>query len=168
MQYIKDDKYFQIPDYKLRILQMIKVYLLSPVSGMSTCPLSMTDGAIYLLKYIQGTNPEYFNDLMKESLISLLSGNCDKFFYSGQWMTEILGGSDVRNSTKTVAIYNEKYSEKKSLKYNLYGLKWFTSAIDADISFTLAKIYDPITNKVDDLPTLFFVKVKTIILALIN
>ncbi len=68
-------------------------------------------------------------------------------------MTEILGGSDVRASTQTIAkhIVDNKYS--------LHGLKWFTSAIDSDITFTLAKIENA-DGKVDDSPTLFFVKIR--------
>lgn len=68
-------------------------------------------------------------------------------------MTEILGGSDVRSSTTTTAtlISNNKYS--------LHGLKWFTSAIDADISFTLAKIKHQ-NGEIDSAPTLFFLKVR--------
>jgi alkylation response protein AidB-like acyl-CoA dehydrogenase len=69
-------------------------------------------------------------------------------------MTEMMGGSDVRNSTETVAVH------RGGNEYFLTGLKWFTSAFDADISFTLAKIKDPETGKVDASPTLFFLKVK--------
>jgi alkylation response protein AidB-like acyl-CoA dehydrogenase len=68
-------------------------------------------------------------------------------------MTEILGGSDVRNSTQTIATHIE------GNKYSLTGLKWFTSAIDANVTFTLAKIKNK-QNEIDSLPTLFFLKVK--------
>lgn len=68
-------------------------------------------------------------------------------------MTELLGGSDVRSSTQTLAIH------KEGNIYSLYGLKWFTSAIDADICFTLAKIKNP-NGEIDNLPTLFFVEIR--------
>jgi alkylation response protein AidB-like acyl-CoA dehydrogenase len=68
-------------------------------------------------------------------------------------MTELLGGSDVRGSTQTVAILIEKN------KYSLHGLKWFTSAIDSQIAFTLAKIQHQIVE-IDSSPTLFFVKLR--------
>jgi alkylation response protein AidB-like acyl-CoA dehydrogenase len=68
-------------------------------------------------------------------------------------MTEILGGSDVRASTHTIA------KQIENNKYALYGLKWFTSAIDADVTFTLAKIQNK-DESIDDSPTLFFVKVR--------
>jgi len=46
------------------------------------------------------------------------------------------GGSDVANGTETVAIKQNDGS------YNLHGYKWFSSATDADISLTLARIVD--------------------------
>ena len=39
--------------------------------------------------------------------------------------------------TDTVAVPQEDGS------YRLYGYKWFTSATDADIAFTLARVQDP-------------------------
>ena len=68
-------------------------------------------------------------------------------------MTEILGGSDVSDMTQTVA---EILDEAKKT-YKLTGLKWFTSAIDSDITFTLAKIKSE-NGEVDKMPTLFFLK----------
>ena len=49
-------------------------------------------------------------------------------------MTEMMGGSDVRGGTQTVARHID------GNKYALTGLKWFTSAIDADMTFALAYI----------------------------
>jgi alkylation response protein AidB-like acyl-CoA dehydrogenase len=68
-------------------------------------------------------------------------------------MTELLGGSDVRASTQTTA------SLVKDNIYELNGLKWFTSAIDANVTFTLAKIKHS-NGEVDSTPTLFFIKVR--------
>merc|ERR1719461_2128899 len=48
-------------------------------------------------------------------------------------MTEKRGGSDVGQSTETLALHQQDD------KYRLYGYKWFSSATDSDISFTLAK-----------------------------
>jgi len=70
-------------------------------------------------------------------------------------MTEILGGSDVRESTQTTA----EVIDESTKTYKLTGLKWFTSAIDSDITFTLAKIKNA-NGEVDKLPTLFFLKIK--------
>jgi alkylation response protein AidB-like acyl-CoA dehydrogenase len=68
-------------------------------------------------------------------------------------MTEILGGSDVRASTQTTAVLI------KDNQYALYGLKWFTSAIDANVTFTLAKIKHN-NGDIDTSPTLFFINVR--------
>jgi alkylation response protein AidB-like acyl-CoA dehydrogenase len=68
-------------------------------------------------------------------------------------MTELLGGSDVRGSTQTIAKHLE------GNKYSLHGLKWFTSAIDANITFTLAKIQHQ-TGKIDSFPTMFFLFIR--------
>ena len=70
-------------------------------------------------------------------------------------MTEKKGGSDVRSGTQTIA---EKVDKNI---YKLNGLKWFTSAIDSDISFTLAKIKTSQNVDFDKIsPTLFFVNVR--------
>lgn len=45
-----------------------------------------------------------------------------------------LGGSDVANGTETTAVRQDNGT------YKLYGYKWFSSATDADISLTLARI----------------------------
>ena len=36
-----------------RLYQFIKVYLFGPSSGLYGCPLSMTDGAAYLIRFIE-------------------------------------------------------------------------------------------------------------------
>lgn len=51
-------------------------------------------------------------------------------------MTEKGGGSDVASGTETLAIH------ETSDQYKLYGYKWFSSATDADMSLTLARITD--------------------------
>lgn len=51
-------------------------------------------------------------------------------------MTEKGGGSDVASGTETVAIH------ESGDQYKLYGYKWFSSATDADMSLTLARITD--------------------------
>lgn len=50
-------------------------------------------------------------------------------------MTERPGGSDVGNS-ETEAVLQSDGS------YKLYGFKWFTSATDANMTMTLARIVD--------------------------
>lgn len=51
-------------------------------------------------------------------------------------LRSIAGGSDVANATETTAI------KQSDGRYKLYGYKWFSSATDADIALTLARISD--------------------------
>lgn len=57
-------------------------------------------------------------------------------------MTEKGGGSDVASGTETIAMHESGDQHK------LYGYKWFSSATDADISLTLARITDRNGNNV--------------------
>ncbi|MGH8526170.1 MAG: acyl-CoA dehydrogenase family protein, partial [Gammaproteobacteria bacterium] len=65
-----------------------------------------------------------------------------EFWTSGQWMTEITGGSDVGLS-QTVAIEASKDVSASPPKprdaWRLYGNKWFTSAVNSQIALTLAR-----------------------------
>lgn len=142
-----------------RLIQMTKVYLMSHISGMTSCPISMTDSASYLIDYIRVSSSQYINEEINESYKRLISNDIEYFITSGQWMTEILGGSDVRSSTQTVAIKLNELNDETTNKYKLYGMKWFTSAIDASITFTLAKIKEK-NGEIDSSPTLFFMKIR--------
>ncbi|XP_060755354.1 acyl-CoA dehydrogenase family member 11-like [Neoarius graeffei] len=111
-----------------RVYQMSKLYLYAPSAGLYTCPLAMTDGAAKVI--------ESLGMPIKEVFERLTTRDEKRFWTSGQWMTERKGGSDVANGTETVAQQQEDGS------YRLYGFKWFTSATDADITLTLARIAD--------------------------
>ncbi|XP_051993148.1 acyl-CoA dehydrogenase family member 11-like isoform X1 [Xyrauchen texanus] len=111
-----------------RVYQMSKMYLFAPSAGLYTCPLAMTDGAA---KVIQSSGM-----LVKEVFERLTSRDEKKFWTSGQWMTERRGGSDVSSGTETVA------RQQQGRFFKLYGFKWFTSATDADMTLTLARITD--------------------------
>ena len=80
-----------------------------------SCPLAMTDGAARTL--LGAGNQE----LIDRAIPHLLTRNAEEFWTSGQWMTELTGGSDVGLS-ETVA---RRDSEGV---WRLYGRKWFTSA----------------------------------------
>lgn len=108
-----------------RVYQMVKLNMFSSVSGLYSCPLAMTDGAAKTIKSLKLPLSDAFSHLT--------SRDPDKFWTSGQWMTEKRGGSDVGQSTETLALHQQDD------KYRLYGYKWFSSATDSDISFTLAK-----------------------------
>uniref|UniRef100_A0AAV2MSR6 Acyl-CoA dehydrogenase n=1 Tax=Knipowitschia caucasica TaxID=637954 RepID=A0AAV2MSR6_KNICA len=113
-----------------RVYQMSKLFLFSPSSGLYTCPLAMTDGAAKVIASIGISWP------VKEAFNRLTTRKSDYFWTSGQWMTERQGGSDVANGTETVAVPQTDGS------FKLYGYKWFTSATDADMTLTLARVQD--------------------------
>ncbi|MFB6347070.1 MAG: acyl-CoA dehydrogenase family protein [bacterium] len=126
-----------------RIDQFARVFLYAPSSDTFTCPLAMTDGAANVL--LESGN----QDLIDEAVPRLTSNDLDEFWTSGQWMTETSGGSDVSRSN-TVARKND-YGD-----WELYGRKWFTSAIGSDMALTLAKT----ENGDEDSLTLFYVRTR--------
>jgi hypothetical protein len=120
-----------------RIMQVCKLHLFHASSSMFSCPLAMTDGATTVIRNILKGNKEQYEketiSKLQNAYNHLTSSDPTQFWTSGQWMTEKRGGSDVGNSTDTVAVKN------KGDDYKLYGFKWFTSAIDADMTLTLAR-----------------------------
>lgn len=132
-----------------RLHQFLKLFLFHPSSAFYSCPLAMTDGAAKLIQksslFHQGEKEE---KLLKEAFDHITSRDPDKFWTSGQWMTEKTGGSDVGES-ETVAL-------KKGDHYELHGTKWFTSATTSQMCFTLARIEG--STKGSRGLSLFFVK----------
>ena len=110
-----------------RIDQFARLYLFAPSSALYSCPLAMTDGAARFLE-VHG------DDKVRDVFTHLTSRDPEKFWTSGQWMTERTGGSDV-GSTSTVA-----HRDKASGQYHLRGSKWFTSATTSQVAMTLARI----------------------------
>ena len=108
-----------------RIAQFAKVYLFHPSTDVYTCPLAMTDGAARTL--VESGN----RALMDRALPHLVSREPASFWTSGQWMTETTGGSDVGRS-QTLAV-------RDGDGWRLYGRKWFTSAVTAQMALTLAR-----------------------------
>lgn len=109
-----------------RVHQMALAYLFIPSTDMYGCPLAMTDGAARtLLNHGQEA-------LVEAAVPHLTARDPEAFWTSGQWMTEISGGSDVSN-TRTTARRAEDGS------WHLHGRKWFTSAINADMALALAR-----------------------------
>ena len=143
-----------------RIYQYTKLLLWQQSSGLYSCPIAMTDGAAKLLSIIckskeknnqipiQSINKNISDLNMNKLFIAyqnLISFDKNKFWTSGQWMTERGGGSDVtQNGTNTIA----KQQNYNSDKYKLFGYKWFSSATDANISITLARIEKYNDNKI--------------------
>ncbi|XP_058626439.1 acyl-CoA dehydrogenase family member 11-like isoform X2 [Onychostoma macrolepis] len=112
-----------------RVYQMSKIYLFAPSAGLYTCPLAMTDGAAKVIESL-GVHSS------REAFERLTTRDEKRFWTSGQWMTERRGGSDVSSGTETVA------RRQQDGWFKLYGFKWFTSATDADMTLTLARITD--------------------------
>ncbi|XP_048582905.1 acyl-CoA dehydrogenase family member 11 [Nematostella vectensis] len=115
-----------------RVYQAVKLYLFSPSSGLYSCPLAMTDGAAKTLEEIRPNGV-----MLKTAYKHLTTRNPGHFWTSGQWMTERQGGSDVGNGTQTTA------APQSDGTFKLYGYKWFSSATDADMTLTLARIQQP-------------------------
>ena len=111
-----------------RVHQCALAYLFTPSTDIYSCPLAMTDGAARTL--ISSGN----QFLIDRAVPHLITREPSKFWTAGQWMTELTGGSDVGLS-ETVARKDETQADK----FYLFGRKWFTSAVSAQIALTLAR-----------------------------
>ncbi len=143
-----------------RCVQFAKLYLFHPSSAFVTCPLAMSDGAARALELFGS------EELKKGAFQLLTSRDPDRFWTSGQWMTEKTGGSDV-SGTSTIA---------KPLggdHYGLHGVKWFTSATTSQMAMALARIegrpdgsrglslfYIPVRNEAGQLQNIEIMRLK--------
>ncbi len=109
-----------------RVLQFALVYLFTASTEIYACPLAMSDGAARAL-VVSGNQA-----LIDRALPHLTSRDPARFWTSGQWMTEQIGGSDVAPS-ETVARHGDDAG------WRLFGRKWFTSAITSQMALTLAR-----------------------------
>ncbi len=112
-----------------RIHQFALVHLFHPSTDVYTCPLAMTDGAARTL--LDSGNAA----LVERAVPRLTSRDPERFWTSGQWMTELTGGSDVGASLTR--------AERTDDGWALFGRKWFTSAVSAPMALTLAR---PVSN----------------------
>ena len=134
-----------------RLYQFLKYHLWTGSCAYVTCPSAMTDGAARLLS---GHNRK--EHLSPDSMAfeaaykHLTSRDPAEAWTSGQWMTERVGGSDVRN-TETLATYSPvSESEAASTGIDgaplgpwlISGFKWFPSATGANMVILLAKTPD--------------------------
>ncbi|MEB2286124.1 MAG: acyl-CoA dehydrogenase [Polyangiaceae bacterium UTPRO1] len=108
-----------------RLHQFALVYLFAPSSKVYTCPLAMTDGCARTLEVM--AEPA----LRERVLPRLVSRDPRTAWISGQWMTERAGGSDVGLS--------ETVARETPEGWRLWGTKWFTSAVTADVALTLGR-----------------------------
>ncbi|RWS19790.1 isovaleryl-CoA dehydrogenase-like protein, partial [Leptotrombidium deliense] len=125
-----------------RLYQLMKLYLYAPSSGLYSCPLAMTDGLT--------------DSLIKEAYNRLITRDANRFWTSGQWMTEKAGVFGIANGTETIAV------PVGNNAYRLYGYKWFSSAADSEITLTLARVSDMEGNFLHGTRglTLFFLKTR--------
>lgn len=107
-----------------RLYAFARIFTFSPDCQVSLCPTSMSDGAIRVLE-LYGTPQQQQRFLPK-----LLSRDFSTQWQSGQWMTEVAGGSDV-SMTETVArpLVTQQAGQKGRAGdlYAIYGFKWFSS-----------------------------------------
>jgi putative acyl-CoA dehydrogenase len=129
-----------------RLHQFLKLMIFHPSSAFFSCPLAMTDGAASVLKKHSSSNV-----LFKKVFEHLTSRDPEKFWTSGQWMTEKTGGSDV-SQTETYAV------KDGGKRYRLYGTKWFTSAITSEVAMVLARTNDREAPKAE--LSLFLVEIR--------
>ena len=109
-----------------RLVQFALVYLFTPSTDVYACPLAMTDGAARTL--LASGN----QGLIERAVPHLMSRDPARFWTSGQWMTETIGGSDVGQS-ETRALF------EPGAGWRLHGRKWFTSAASSQMALTLAR-----------------------------
>lgn len=108
-----------------RTVQFALAYLFTPSNDIYSCPLAMTDGATRTL--LNSDN----KSLIDRAVPHLTSRDPKQFWTSGQWMTELTGGSDV-GRTETIA-------KETNGQWGLHGRKWFTSATTSQMTLTLAR-----------------------------
>jgi alkylation response protein AidB-like acyl-CoA dehydrogenase len=109
-----------------RVHQCALAYLFTPSTDIYSCPLAMTDGAARTL--LASGN----QTLIDRAVPHLITRNPEEFWTSGQWMTELTGGSDVGLSETVARRDNDG-------NWRLYGRKWFTSATTSQMALTLAR-----------------------------
>jgi acyl-CoA dehydrogenase len=110
---------------KARVVWAGLLALWGPSSALYSCPVAMTDGAARTLIEYGGAD---------EMTVAgrLTTRDLDRAWTSGQWMTETSGGSDL-SRTETIARRDSDGT------WRLFGSKWFTSAVDANVALTLAR-----------------------------
>jgi acyl-CoA dehydrogenase len=127
-----------------RLNQCALAYLFTPSTDIYSCPLAMTDGAARTL--LSSGNQA----LIDRAVPHLTTRDPNQFWTSGQWMTELTGGSDVGLSetiakpdpqiTQTAQKSGQtRIAENDTRHWLLYGRKWFTSAATSQIALTLAR-----------------------------
>jgi acyl-CoA dehydrogenase len=100
-----------------RVNQCALAYLFTPSTDIYSCPLAMTDGAARTL-LSSGNRAQ-----IERAVPHLTSRDPKEFWTSGQWMTELTGGSDV-GASETIAKPDSdltRNSELGTRNWLLYG-----------------------------------------------
>jgi alkylation response protein AidB-like acyl-CoA dehydrogenase len=116
-----------------RVHQCALAYLFTPSTDIYSCPLAMTDGAA---RTLLGSGNRA---LIERAVPHLTSRDPQEFWTSGQWMTELTGGSDVGKSETIAKPDLTGNSKPETGNWLLYGRKWFTSAATSQVALTLAR-----------------------------
>ncbi|HZE64451.1 MAG TPA: acyl-CoA dehydrogenase family protein, partial [Pyrinomonadaceae bacterium] len=116
-----------------RVHQCALAYLFTPSTDIYSCPLAMTDGAA---RTLLGSGNRA---LIERAVPHLTSRDPKEFWTSGQWMTELTGGSDVGASETIAKPDLTRNSKPETRNWLLYGRKWFTSAATSQMALTLAR-----------------------------
>lgn len=133
-----------------RMHQFIKYHMWTGSCAHVICPSAMTDGAAMLLsRHISSEAPQSMDkEVFQTAYRRLTSRNTEEAWTSGQWMTERIGGSDVRN-TETLATYSASSDSDVASTggdgaplgpWLINGFKWFSSATDANMAILLARM----------------------------
>ena len=89
------------------------------------CPISVSDTSIHLIR-------KFGSEELKAKLLPrMLSDKLDNLWKGTQFMTEKAGGSDVGQVETTARLIDGQW--------HLFGEKWFSSHVDADIALILAR-----------------------------
>ena len=108
-----------------RLVQLALLHVVEPSLDVYSCPLAMSDGAARTL--LDLGDPA----LVARAVPRLIARDPARAWTSGQWMTERIGGSDV-GRTETTA-------RRDGDGWRLFGTKWFSSAITAEMALALAR-----------------------------
>ena len=139
-----------------RVHQFLKYHLWTGSCAYVTCPSAMTDGAARLLtQHIQSsaTISRQEKAVFRQAYDRLVSTDVERAWTSGQWMTERVGGSDVRSietmATRSPAANSDGPEPSETDAdgaplgpWLINGFKWFSSATDANMTILLAKTPD--------------------------
>ena len=109
---------------KARVVWAGLIALWGPSSALYSCPVAMTDAAARTLI-------DHGDESVASIVERLTTRDFSSAWTSGQWMTEMSGGSDI-GRTETVA-------RRDGDVWRLFGTKWFTSATTSEMALTLAR-----------------------------